>query len=247
MPHRLLFLFFFFIVWQGSIFLFQIPDYMLPSPLMILQKIIEKRSYLLFHLSISFLEISLGLSIGFILALTTSLFLDRFQRLEHFLMPYLITLKNIPIFVTAPLLLLWFGHGIGPKAFLISLSCYFPMTVGLLEGLKHLPHYHKDFLSNIGATSWLPTFFYIRLPHALPPFFTGFRLALMHAPLSVIACDWIGSSSGLGYVMMLCYGQMDLALMFGCLFLLMAMSLFFYFLSNSLHRYIYHKFNLHYL
>ncbi|MBX9977659.1 MAG: ABC transporter permease [Alphaproteobacteria bacterium] len=247
MSKKILFFGSFLFVWQGACDIFHVPAYSVPSPWTILVTLVSKRNYLLFHFSISFIEIVYGLFIGVALALITALTFDRVRSLESLLMPYLIMLKNLPIFVLAPLLLLWCGHGIGPKAFLIGLSSYFPMAVGLSDGLKQCPRDIMDFLTTLHGRSWSRTLFWVRFPFALPSFITGCRLAFIHAPLSVIACDWIGASSGLGYVLMLCYGRLDLPLMFAALILLVMMSVLFYSMARRLDTSVTNKLKLRYL
>ncbi len=251
MFHKLILNVLFFVcmtsLWQTISSLYAIPEYIFPSPAIITLTLFEHKAYLLKHFAISVTEIVLGVLLGLFWAFLTALILDHKRGLQDIFMPYLIVFKNLPIFVLAPLLLIWFGHGIGPKAFLIGMSSYFPMAIGLMDGLKAYPQSYSDFLTIIGPTSWFRTLFYIRLPYAMPRFFTGFRLALMHAPISVIACDWIGSSSGLGYVMMLCYGRIDLPMMFACLFLLIGLSILFYHLAKSIDRFFSNKLHLNYI
>lgn len=247
MVRKILFFCVFILGWQGACDFFDVPIYSLPSPWMIMTTLVSKKNYLLFHFGVSFIEIVYGLCLGMILALMTALTFDRIRSLESLIMPYLIMLKNLPIFVLAPLLLLWCGHGIGPKAFLIGLSSYFPMAVGLSDGLKQCPRDITDFLQALQRRSWSRTLLWVRLPFALPSFITGCRLAFIHAPLSVIACDWIGASSGLGYVLMLCYGRLDLPLMFAALILLIMMSVLFYSMAQRIDNALTNKLNLRYL
>lgn len=222
--------------WQLIIFVAHIPEFLLPGPLSMLQTLWMKKSYLLHHAGISLVEIMLGLFMAFCWAIFLSVWMDYSKGLSDFLMPYLILLKNIPIFVLAPLLMLWCGHGIMPKAILISISAMMPMTIAFYDGLQSAACVHKDFLSCIFPYSWGRVLIFMRAPYALLHGLTGCRLAFMHAPMSVIACDWIGSSEGLGYVMMLCYGRLDLPLMLSTLALLLGLSISLYFMFVYVER-----------
>lgn len=224
--------------WQILTIMGDVPSFLLPSPLCMIQTFWAKKYYLLNHSMMSFLEIILGLLMGFLCALILALLMDYYKGLSAFLMPYLILLKNIPIFVMAPLLMLWCGHGILPKAILIGISAMMPMTIAFYDGLTAASRVHEDFLACLPHYSWGRVLFWMRAPFALLHGLTGCRLAFMHAPMSVIACDWIGSSEGLGYVMMLCYGRLDLPLMLSTLALLLGMSIFLYQMFNRIERYI---------
>lgn len=215
-----------------------VPSFLLPSPLCMVQTFWAKKYYLLSHTMMSLMEVILGLLIGLLCAMTLSLLMDYYKGLSAFLMPYLIVLKNIPIFVLAPLLMLWCGHGIMPKAILISISAMMPMTIAFYDGLRAASRVHEDFLACLPHYSWARALFFMRAPFAILHGLTGCRLAFMHAPMSVIACDWIGSSEGLGYVMMLCYGRLDLPLMLSTLSLLVGMSIFLYQMFYRIERYI---------
>jgi len=218
---RLSIMFLLIILWQGSMMFFNVQSYVVPQPLEISHVLFTQKSLLVYHSFISLSQVFLGLLGGIILAFMTCIFLDKVKQLENACMPYLIALKNLPIFVLAPIFFIWFGYGLLSKAILITLSCYFPMAVALLDGLKQTPHHAKEFLHSTPSASYFPSLFWVRLPYALPNFFTGMKLAFLHAPVSVIACDWIGAHSGLGYLLMLSYGRMDMGFMFAVILLLL--------------------------
>ncbi len=225
------------VLWQGAMTLFHVESYVVPQPIKIAQMLYEQRNILLIHSVVSFTQIILGLMLGSILALLTSILLDAFKKIENFTLSYLIALKNLPIFVLAPIFFIWFGYGLSSKVILITLSCYFPMTLALLDGLKHTPKHAHELLQGLPQIHYFPTLFYVRLPYAMPSFFTGLKLAFLHAPMSVIACDWIGAHSGLGYLLMLSYGRMDIELMFAVLFLLLFYGIFLYKIAHFLQKF----------
>lgn len=227
-------------LWQTLVMFYTVPDYIVPSPFSIFQTLYEQSLNLMQHTYVSLLEIMIGLGFGLVFALISSIVFDRFPRIQRHVMPYLITLKNMPIFVLAPLMIIWFGHGILLKGLLIGLSCYFPMTLGLTDGLRHSCDYAHDMVHNLNQAhqpSPLMFMMRIRLPLALPSFFTSARLAFLHAPMSVIACDWIGASSGLGYLMMLAYGQLDLSMLFAGLLILLFISIMLYHCVQKIESY----------
>jgi putative hydroxymethylpyrimidine transport system permease protein len=210
------------ILWQVLVKVSSIPVYMLPAPLAIFNNLIANASLITTHALITVGETLLGLIIAVFLGVSSALILDHFERLQHFLKPILLTLQATPPFVLMPILLLWFGFGLLPKLIVICLSCYFPITVCLLDGLKRSPLPWMDMATIMQANSKTRLWF-VRFPAALPALISGIRLAAIHAPLTVLAADWIGASSGLGYLIMLSHGRLQVDLMFACIFCIILM------------------------
>jgi putative hydroxymethylpyrimidine transport system permease protein len=216
MIKKLIALFFLLSLWQLGVNLSDIPAYILPSPTLIASSLIENHRLLLKHTFISAAEIIIGLSLAALLGTLSAILLDYFDHLKPLIKPILLTLQSTPPFVLMPVLLIWCGFGFTPKLIVICLSCYFPITVCLLDGLKRSPSNWLDMASIMGANK-KATLRYIRLPAALPSLMSGIRLAAIHAPLTVLAADWIGASSGLGYLIMLSHGRLQIELMFACI------------------------------
>lgn len=235
------------LIWQGACTLFDIPSYILPDIVSVLKILYQKRDFFIFHTSISLLEVGSALFLGLIIAFITAVSFYQNKVVKRMMMPYLLILKNMPIFVFAPLFMLWFGHGIFSKIILITLSCYFPLTIGLLDGLSRTPEAMEELMKRVEKRRFIRELTLIRLPYALPSFFTSLKLAFLHAPLSVIACDWIGASQGVGYIMLIAYGQMNLEMMFGSIVILLISGLILFRLSTMLERFLTRKFNLQYV
>ena len=140
-------------------------------------------------------------------------------RLQKVLNPAFLLLQSTPSFVMMPLLLLWCGFGTGARLGIVCLSCYFPIVCCLRDGLKQTPDLWMNHTSLMNPTSGRLLFF-VRFPAALPHFFSGLRLAAIHAPLTVLSADWIGSGEGLGYLIMLSHSGLETELLItsvGCL------------------------------
>jgi putative hydroxymethylpyrimidine transport system permease protein len=209
-------LFLLFVSWQLGVTLSGIPVYILPAPTVIAGSLMAHHMLLLKHIFISAAEIIIGLSVATFFGTLSAILLDYFDRLKPIIKPILLTLQSTPPFVLMPVLLLWCGFGFAPKLIVICLSCYFPITVCLLDGLKRSPSNWLDMAAIMGANK-KTTLRFIRIPAALPSLMSGIRLAAIHAPLTVLAADWIGASSGLGYLIMLSHGRLQIDLMFACI------------------------------
>jgi putative hydroxymethylpyrimidine transport system permease protein len=140
-------------------------------------------------------------------------------RFERFLRPVLVVMQTMPSFLFMPFLLLWFGFGMLPKMIIVTLTGFFPITLALIEGLKR-PCIELVELEQLFHATPHRAFLYIRLPAALPAFFTGLRWACLQGAVAVIAADWLGASHGLGYLILTSYSRLQIPLLFCCVIIL---------------------------
>ena len=148
-------------------------------------------------------------------------------------MPILVASQAIPVFALAPLLVLWLGYGMASKIAMATLIIFFPVTAAFLDGLRRTEPGWVDLAKTMTATSGngsgrgrdLRILRYIRLPAALPALASGLRVATAVAPIGAVVGEWVGSSAGLGYLMLHANARMQIDLMFAALFALTAFSL----------------------
>jgi len=151
--------------------------------------------------------------------------------LQPWLLPILVLGQTIPVFALAPLLVLWFGYGIASKVVMAILIIYFPVTAALFDGLRRTEPGWLDLARTMGATR-ARILLRLRLPAALPAFGSGLRIATAVAPIGAVVGEWVGSSRGLGYLMLHANARLQVDLMFAALFVLMAMALALYVLVD---------------
>ena len=135
--------------------------------------------------------------------------------------------QAIPVFALAPVLTLWLGYGMVSKVTMAVLIIYFPVTSALHDGLSRTPSGLLD-LAHVMNAKALRLLFLIKLPAAMPNLLSGIRLAAVYAPIGAVIGEWVGSSQGLGYLMLLANGRVKTDLMFAALFTLgfLSMSLY---------------------
>ena len=138
---------------------------------------------------------------GFSLAIGVGLFLaalmDLIPLLRWILMPFLVITQTIPTFALAVLLILIFGFGFGPKIVVVVLFCFFPITVSTLNGLQNVDKVHMHLLRSMGANPF-QTWWKVRLPTAMPSFFSGLRLAATYSVVGAVIGEYVGAGDGLG-------------------------------------------------
>ncbi|MFZ7200742.1 ABC transporter permease [Avibacterium avium] len=229
---------FFALCWQGAISIFAIPHYLLPEPVAVLNEVSSQWDLLFMHAKITLWEILLGLVLGFLFGLLSALLLASSQTLSAFLLPILIASQAIPVFAIAPLLVLWFGYGIASKIAMTILIIYFPVTAACYDGLRNTPKQWLELAQTMGISS-RQLLFKVRLPAALPALASGLRIAVSVAPIGAIVGEWVGSSQGLGYLMLQANARIQISLMFAALFILVVIALLLYFVIDKLlHRII---------
>ncbi len=108
--------------------------------------------------------------------------------------------QTLPIIALAPLVVIWFGFGQTPKIVLVALFTFFSIAVGLVQGLASADHDAMSLLRTMGA-SRLQLLLHVRLPSAIPQFFTGLKIAVTYSYVSAIVAEFVGAQQGLGVYM----------------------------------------------
>ena len=212
------------IIWQVTVMLTGVPRYILPSLSDVAIAFAENWELIGEHLLVTLTEVILGLAIGTFLGFVTALQLEMSSTARLFLRPILIFSQAIPVFALAPLLTLWLGYGMISKVVMAILIIYFPVTSSFYDGLATTPRRFLDLAATMGSTKWRQLFL-IKVPAAAPSLFSGIRLAAVYAPIGATIGEWVGSSQGLGYLMLLASGRVKIDLMFASLLTLGVMSM----------------------
>jgi len=153
-------------------------------------------------------------------------------------MPVLVISQAVPVFALAPILVLWLGYGAASKIAMAVLIIFFPVTAAFYDGLKRTEQGWLDLARVMGATG-RTALLRIRLPAAMPAFGSGLRVAAAVAPIGAIVGEWVGSSAGLGYLMLHANARLQIEVMFAALLVLAIFSCILYFsIDAALRRYI---------
>ena len=219
------------VVWQLIVWLWQLPHFILPGPFRVAKVLVSQTPLLIEHAAITLVEIIAGLIIGSLAGLSCALILSSFTRTRRWLLPVLVMSQAIPVFALAPLLTLWFGYDMTPKIIMAALIIFFPVTAAGFDGLRNAPADRLELAASMGASRW-SILRHIRLPSALPSVASGIRVAVAVAPIGAVVGEWVGSSKGLGYLMLHANGRMQTDLLFAALLVLCCMALLLYFTIN---------------
>ncbi len=219
------------IVWQAIVTLTGQPHYILPSPLRVATALWTNRVLIAEHALVTLVEVVIGLTIGALLGMATAIQLAGSPWMRAVLQPILVFSQAVPVFALAPILTLWLGYGLWSKVFMAVLIIYFPITSAFFDGLMRTPQGFLDMARVMGATP-VAIMRRIRIPAALPALGSGLRLGAVYAPIGAVIGEWVGSSNGLGYLMLLANGRAKIDLMFAAVIVLGALSVSLYWIVD---------------
>ena len=194
--------------WQGVASLDSVDDLTLASPLEVLEALRDDRSLLLDNAWVTLVEVLLGLAIAVAAGAAGAICMHLVRPLREAAYPLLVASQAIPIVVLAPLFVLAFDYGIGPKLAIVALICFFPVTVNLLDGLRSVDPELLKLMRSLGA-SRLATLRRVELPASLPYLFSGLRVAATVSVVGAVFGEWAGADEGLGRLVLLGNNQLE--------------------------------------
>jgi ABC-type nitrate/sulfonate/bicarbonate transport system permease component len=204
------------IAWEVVCRVFVVDPLTLPAPSRIVGSLWDARAVAAGHALTTLGETVVGFSLSVVFAVGAALAMDQSSWVRRALYPVLIASQTIPIVAVAPLFVLWFGIGLLPKAIVVVVVTFFPITVALLDGLASASRDATDLLRSMGA-SRSQQLLKLRLPGALPSFFTGLRIAVTYAVVAAIFSEAVGAVDGLGIWIVLSKNLFRTDLVFGAI------------------------------
>jgi NitT/TauT family transport system permease protein len=206
-------------LWSVSIKIFSIPAYLLPAPGAVFSRMISDAPMRWSHSLITLTEIVLGFALTVVTAIPLGLAIALSRVAKQIMYPPLMLMQLVPKIAVAPLFLVWLGFGMESKVLLTVLMTFFPLLLASISGFQILDDRLTYLTQSMGATSW-QTFRYLRFPAALPVIFSGIKSSATIAATAAIVAEFVGSNSGLGYVLLRSTSTMDIELTFTVLVVL---------------------------
>jgi ABC-type nitrate/sulfonate/bicarbonate transport system permease component len=214
-------------LWAWLASLDSVDDLTLASPSEVVQAFEDDWSLLWDNAWVTLQEVLLGLAIAVVAGVAFAVGMHLSRVLRDAAYPLLVGSQAIPIVVLAPIFVLAFDYGIGPKLAIVALICFFPITVNVLDGLRAVDPEQLKLMRSLGA-SRLRTLRAVELPAALPSFFSGLRVASTVSVIGAVFGEWAGSDAGLGRLVLLGNNQLQTPRVYAgvVLLTLMAVALF---------------------
>ena len=201
-----------------------VPPYMLPGPLRVMEVFVSDFHLLMRHLLYTLMEAMAGLAIAVTAAFILAVIMDANNSLKQSITPILLLTQTMPVIAIAPLLILWMGYGIAPKITLVFLTCFFPVTIGLLGAFASADNDTLRLLQSMGAKKW-QLYRYIKIPQSLPAFFSGLKIAASYSIIGAVVAEWLGGNAGLGVYMIRVRRSYSFDKMFAVIILVSVLSL----------------------
>jgi NitT/TauT family transport system permease protein len=211
------------VVWQALVTAYNVPKYLVPSPLLVLQTLVEdwellSRS-LLVTLKITFLAFFASIVVGTLIAFV----FVQSRWIEMSLFPYAVLLQVTPIVAIAPLIIIWVKDTQVALTLCATIIAIFPVISNTTLGLRSVnPGLANLFRMN--RATRLQTLVRLRIPSALPYFFGGLRISSGLSLIGAVVAEFVagtgGHGAGLAYQILQAGFQINIPRLFAALFLI---------------------------
>lgn len=222
-------------LWYGVVLGFDIAPYLLPLPHLVLERIVADFQFLLYHTWITSYETLGGFVLSMIVGIGLAIAIVASPVIDRALMPWLVLSQTFPKVALAPLIAVWFGLGILPKLLVTFLVAFFPVVISTVVGLRSIEREMLELARSMRATR-LQLFWHFRLPMALPNIFAGLKVAVAFAVVGAVIAEWVGANEGLGYLLLRANANLDTALLFSVLVMLMIIGVVLYYAVELVER-----------
>jgi len=211
-----------FVLWDLVIRIFKIPPYLIPAPWDVAKMLVAEWPRLWRESLFTGYATFGGFGLSILFGIPIAMLIAYSRLVESYVYPLLVFSQSVPKIAIAPLFVVWFGFGIFPKVISAFLLGFFPVVVATVMGFKSMETEMIDLARSMRA-SRLQMFLKFSLPQALPSIFSGLKVSATLAVVGAVVGEFVGSNSGIGYVLQIANGNFDLPLMFAALFVLSMM------------------------
>jgi NitT/TauT family transport system permease protein len=187
------------LIWQLAAILN--PPEFLPGPLQTLRggKEILLNGILFQYIGISFMRIFIGWALGLVIAIPTGLLIGQFSTVRRLFEPFINFFRFIPAIGFLTLFLMWLGVGEESKIAIIVYATTFPIVINTIAGVISINSTTLQVAQSQGASA-AQIFFTVTVPASVPQMFTGIRLGLSGAIISIVAAEMLAAQKGIGYL-----------------------------------------------
>jgi len=215
------------LVWQIATQLFSIPSYVFPAPSVVLTEMLSYRDIVLSNTLTTAIESLLGATLGCIVGFALGHLMALRRWAESVFLPYIVGSNAVPVVAIAPLVALWFGHGLLSKVVVAGFLCFFPIAINTYDGLRDRGGVLKELFVTLGAT---PDFYFwnLRMPLAVPHIVSGLKVSVVLAVIGAVVAEFVGSDAGLGFGMLQASYSLDTPRLFGYMIVACGLGMTFY-------------------
>jgi len=200
-------------LWAALVYVLEVPPFIAPSPAAVAHTLAAKYDLLLRNLWPTALEAVLGFLLGNASAIAIATVFVHKKTMEEAFFPVVVLINTIPVVAKAPILVLLLGNGMEPKIAIAALICFFPTLVNMVRGLESVNPQAMELMRVLSA-SQREIFVKLRIQNSLPYLFSALKIAASTAVIGAIVGEWIGSTVGIGALIIQATYNFDSALLY---------------------------------
>ncbi len=223
------------LLWYAAVPVLNVPHYLLPTPTAVVERVVTDAEFLLHHTWITTYETLGGFFISVAVGIPLALLIVTSPVIDRALMPWIVLSQTFPKVALAPLIVVWFGLGIVPKLIVTFLVAFFPILISTVVGLRSMEREMSELARSMQSSVW-QTFWYFRLPLALPNIFAGLKVSVAFAVVGAVIAEWVGANEGLGYLLLTANANLDTPLLFAVLLMLLLLGMVLYYAVEFLEK-----------
>lgn len=215
----------FLLIWQVGVLLTGVSAVVVPTPIEVARALMDGlilRGIYWNHIAVTVSETLAGFAIGALAGFALGVSIAESRITKRLLYPYIIAFQTIPKVAIAPLFVIWFGFGLTSKIIMAATISFFPVVINAVTGFEAADLAKIEMLRVFGASRWAQ-FKLARLPSALPYVFAGLDIAVVLSVIGAIVAEFVGSQSGIGYLIMQYNFNLNTTGVFALLLVLSAM------------------------
>ncbi|WP_242387863.1 ABC transporter permease [Enterococcus gallinarum] len=217
------------IVWQLYISKEDVPAFILPSPLDVLKEIMNQviSGNIWFHIFVTGFETIIGFLMASLFGLIVGYFIYKNETIRLMLMPFLIFFQAAPKIALVPIFIIWFGLGLFSKLFVVFSMVFFPIVIGMIDGMNAIPKdmYNLMKILNADRSQVLKS---LEIPYALPSIFAALKVGIVQAIIGATVAEWMSGQNGLGYIQTYASSTFNTPLLIAGIFFTIILGLLFY-------------------
>jgi NitT/TauT family transport system permease protein len=223
------------VAWQAAVNFFQVPPFILPAPTEVFKAAATNAETLLHNAGATIGATLAGFALSVVIGVPLAILIVSSRTLEGIIYPLVVSSQMVPKVAIAPLFVVWFGFSTMPKVLIAFLIAFFPVVISSVVGLESPDRDLLQMLRSMGASK-LDMFRKVRIPHALPSIFGGFKMAMTLSVVGTIVGEFVASNSGVGYLLLVATGSMNTALLFAGIVVLTIIGVVLFYIMELLER-----------
>lgn len=223
------------LIWQVGVMAFEVPEFIFPSPWQIAQQFAEFKGPLLQAAWSTFWVTMVGFGLAIAVGVMLGFLIGSSRLAYAAVYPLMVGFNAVPKAAIVPILVVWFGIGIGPGILTAFLISFFPIMVNIATGLATLEPELEDVLRVLGAKRW-DVLIKVGLPRAMPYFYGSLKIAITLAFVGTVLAEMTAGDSGIGNLIQTAGSQQRMPLAFAGLVAISVMAMAMYELFSALEK-----------